>query len=79
MPPRRGDAGPIRPVPSMIRIDKRVQARAKIVPKVVDDYAEAMRKGAEFPPLVVFPEATLYPCRWLHWLRRRGARWARWH
>jgi hypothetical protein len=39
-----------------ICIDECVQARAKIVPKVVDEYAEAMREGDEFPPLVVFQE-----------------------
>jgi hypothetical protein len=39
-----------------IRIDERVQARSKIVPEVVDEYAEAMRQGAEFPPLMVFQE-----------------------
>ena len=50
-------AGPIRPIAlDEIRIDKRVQARAKIMPKVVDEYTEAMRQGDEFPPLVVFQE-----------------------
>ena len=53
--------GPIRPIAlDEIRIDKRVQARAKIVPEVVDEYAEAMRKGDEFPPLVVFQEGDIY-------------------
>jgi hypothetical protein len=50
-------AGPIRPIAlDEIHIDERVQARSKIVPKVVDEYAEAMRQGAEFPPLMVFQE-----------------------
>jgi hypothetical protein len=50
--------GPIRPIAlDEIRIDECVQARAKIVPEVVDEYAVAMRKGDEFPPLVVFQEA----------------------
>src|ERR1035441_6735747 len=39
-----------------IRIDERVQARAQIVPEVVDEYTEAMREGDEFPPLAVFQE-----------------------
>jgi hypothetical protein len=50
-------AGPIRPIAlDQIRTDERVQARAKVVPKVVDDYTDAMREGDEFPPLVVFQE-----------------------
>jgi ParB-like chromosome segregation protein Spo0J len=49
--------GPIRPIAlDEIRSDECVQARAKIVPKVVDEYTEAMLKGDEFPPLVVFQE-----------------------
>ena len=43
-----------------IRIDERVQARAQIVPEVVDEYTEAMREGDEFPPLAVFQEGYTY-------------------
>ncbi len=39
-----------------IRIDEGVQARAQIVAEVVDEYTEAMREGAAFPPLTVFEE-----------------------
>lgn len=44
-----------------IVIDKSVQARAKMMAEVVvDDYAEAMRQGAAFPPIDVFQEGDIY-------------------
>jgi hypothetical protein len=54
-------AGPICPIAlDKIRIDECVQARAKIVPEVVDEYTEAMRAGDEFPPLAVFQDGDTY-------------------
>jgi hypothetical protein len=51
------DRPPIRPIAlDEIRIEQRVQARAEIVAEVIDEYTEAMREGAEFPPLTVFEE-----------------------
>lgn len=44
-----------------ILIDESVQARAKMMAEVViDDYAEAMRQGAAFPPIDVFQEGDIY-------------------
>jgi hypothetical protein len=44
-----------------IIIDESVQARAKMMAEiVVDEYAEAMRQGAAFPPIDVFQEGDTY-------------------
>lgn len=43
-----------------IRRDGGTQPRAAIDPAVVAEYAEAMREGAEFPPVVVFYDGTDY-------------------
>jgi ParB-like chromosome segregation protein Spo0J len=43
-----------------IRTDGGTQARAGANPAVVADYAEAMRNGAVFPPVVVFHDGTTY-------------------
>jgi hypothetical protein len=41
-------------------IDESVQARAKVMTKVVDDYAKAMLAGDVFPPLDVFQMDDIY-------------------
>lgn len=43
-----------------IRIDGGTQARLKLNQDVVKDYAEHMREGAVFPPLVVFHDGAEY-------------------
>jgi ParB-like nuclease domain len=44
-----------------IIIDESVQARAKMIAEVVvDEYADAMRQGAAFPPVDVFQEGETY-------------------
>ena len=43
-----------------IVIDDSVQARAMMMVGAVDDYAEAMRQGAAFPPIDVFQEGDIY-------------------
>jgi N6-adenosine-specific RNA methylase IME4 len=52
-----------------IRIDGGTQPRAEINQLVVDDYAEAMKSGAEFPPVVVFFDGAEY------WLADGFHRW----
>ena len=47
---------------ALISVDERVQARAGTDSKLIDEYAEAMRKGDEFPPITVFHDGTS------HWL-----------
>ena len=37
-----------------IRLDGGTQPRAELLLEVIDDYAEQMRGGAEFPPVIVF-------------------------
>jgi hypothetical protein len=44
----------------LIEVDGRVQARAGTESTLIDEYAEAMRKGDEFPPLTVFHDGTTY-------------------
>ena len=43
-----------------IRINGSTQSRAEINREVVADYAEAIKDGAEFPPVVVFFDGTAY-------------------
>jgi hypothetical protein len=43
-----------------IRIDGGTQARLKLDQDVVKDYAEHMREGAEFPPIIVFNDGGNY-------------------
>lgn len=43
-----------------IIIDKGTQSRAEISEETVTDYAEAMRDGAEFPPITVFYDGVEY-------------------
>lgn len=43
-----------------IRIDCGTQPRTKIDEKVVSDYCERIKAGAEFPPVVVFSDGTTY-------------------
>jgi ParB-like chromosome segregation protein Spo0J len=45
---------------SRIRIDGGTQPRAEINQAVVDEYAEAMTGGAEFPPVVVFHDGVAF-------------------
>lgn len=56
-----------------IRLDGGTQPRAEMRIETVSDYAEAMKNGAEFPPVVVFYDGTDY---WLadgfHRLRAWG-------
>jgi hypothetical protein len=42
---------------SAIRVDERAQPRAALKDRVVDEYAEAMQRGAKFPAPVVFEDA----------------------
>ena len=44
----------------LIVVDKRVQARVGTDAKVVDEYADAMRNGVKFPPLIVFYDGNVY-------------------
>ena len=44
-----------------ITVDETVQARAQMMSEfAIDDYAEAMRQGDVFPPLIVFQEGDIY-------------------
>lgn len=43
-----------------IRLDERCQPRASIDPEVIDEYADAMTQGAEFPPLTVYRDGSSY-------------------
>lgn len=45
---------------SAIRIDGGTQSRSRILQEMVDNYAEAMADGAEFPPIVVFFDGKEY-------------------
>jgi len=47
---------------SVIKTDGGTQPRAEINAEVVAEYADAMRDGAEFPPVVVFFDGTNYWC-----------------
>jgi hypothetical protein len=44
----------------LIAVEKRVQARVETDAKLVDEYADAMRNGDEFPPLTVFYDGDVY-------------------
>ena len=46
--------------PSVIRTDGGTQPRAAIYRNVVDDYAEAVLKGATFPPVTIFYDGSDY-------------------
>lgn len=43
-----------------IRLDERCQPRMSINPEVIDEYAEAMTQGAEFPPLTVYRDGSTF-------------------
>ncbi len=45
---------------SQLRLDQRAQPRAALNFFTVDEYAEAMRDGAQFPPITVFHDGTDY-------------------
>lgn len=45
---------------SVIRIDGGTQSRAQIYYNIVDDYADLMAGGAEFPPAIVFFDGESY-------------------
>ena len=45
---------------SDIRIDGGTQPRAEIAQLVVDDYAESMRAGQQFPPVTLFHDGVAY-------------------
>src|SRR3990167_2611600 len=57
---------------SKIRPDGGTQTRAGLTQETIDEYAEAMREGGEFPPVVVFHDkkASAY---WRGWSDRRIA------
>ncbi len=59
-----------------IRLDGGTQPRAAIYQNVIDDYAEAFKAGATFPPIVTFFDGTAY---WLAdgFHRHAGAKKAR--
>jgi hypothetical protein len=40
---------------SLLRTDGGTQPRAVLDDALIDEYAEAMRAGAEFPPIVIDP------------------------
>lgn len=44
----------------LIRIDGGTQSRAEIDERVVDEYAEAVKDGAEFPPVRVYHDGNFY-------------------
>lgn len=44
----------------MIRLDGGTQSRAMVSDETVNDYADAMREGAQFPPIVVFHDGANY-------------------
>lgn len=43
-----------------IRLDGGTQSRASLDERVIDEYSEAMREGAAFPPVVVFHDGSDY-------------------
>lgn len=45
-----------------IRIDGETQSRAQIDQQAVEEYAESMKAGTKFPPVVVFRDGTEYWC-----------------
>jgi hypothetical protein len=45
---------------SQLRIDGGTQPRAKINNRTVTEYAEALREGVKFPPVVVFHDSATY-------------------
>lgn len=44
----------------VLRLDCGTQSRAIINPETIDGYAEAMRDGVKFPPIIVFYDGTNY-------------------
>jgi len=46
--------------PKRIRIDGGTQPRAALLIDVMEDYAEQMRNGVEFPPITVFFDGKEY-------------------
>ncbi|MFH1496608.1 MAG: ParB/RepB/Spo0J family partition protein, partial [Verrucomicrobiota bacterium] len=55
-----------------VRLDERAQPRVSVSSKLIEDYAEAMRDGATFPPIVVFDDGeTLWVADGFH--RTRAA------
>lgn len=47
---------------SEIVLDSGIQVRSKIRNSTVAEYSEAMRAGAEFPPIIVFHDGNRYLC-----------------
>lgn len=45
---------------SQIKVDSGLQMRAQMSQETIDDYAEALREGAKFPPIVLFHDGTQY-------------------
>jgi hypothetical protein len=50
---------------SRIRINGRTQLRAACSEATVAEYAEALKAGVAFPPIVVFYDDRVLACRWL--------------
>jgi transposase-like protein len=46
--------------PNQIRLDGGTQPRAELLLEVIDDYAQQMQQGAEFPPVTVFFDGKEY-------------------
>lgn len=44
----------------ILKLDGGTQPRAAVSPEIVDDYAEAMQIGAQFPPVMVFYDGSDY-------------------
>ncbi|ABW33055.1 ParB N-terminal domain-containing protein [Acaryochloris marina] len=45
---------------SLIELDEGIQPRQKLSQEVITEYAEAMRQGATFPPVIVFFDGNKY-------------------
>lgn len=45
---------------SSITLDPEIQPRQQLNQELIDEYAEAMRQGATFPPVIVFYDGTKY-------------------
>lgn len=45
---------------SQIKVDAGLQMRAKMSQETIDDYADALREGDKFPPIVLFHDGTQY-------------------
>ena len=58
---------------SLITIDAGTQARERINQDVVNEYAQLMSEGVEFPPIVVFGEKNILADGWHRFFAHRAA------